>query len=98
MVWVLVGALGIYIAGDLGLSPAQKGLLVAVPAFGGALFRILLGFLADRYGPKKVGMVSLAAVLVPLAWGWLGGTTFHELLAVGLLLGIVAPTVAVAMP
>ena len=98
MVWVLVGALGIYIAGDLGLSPAQKGLAVAVPAFGGALFRILLGFLADRYGPKKVGMVSLAAVLIPLTWGWLGGTTFQGLLGVGLLLGIAGASFAVAMP
>ena len=98
MVWVLVGALGIYIAGDLGLSPAQKGLVVAVPAFGGALFRILLGFLADRYGPKKIGMVSLAVVLIPLTWGWLGGTTFHELLGVGLLLGIAGASFAVAMP
>ncbi len=98
MVWVLVGALGIYIAGDLGLSPAQQGLVVAVPAFGGALFRILLGFLADRYGPKKVGMVSLAAVLIPLTWGWIGGTTFHELLGVGLLLGIAGASFAVAMP
>ena len=98
MVWVLVGSLGIYIAGDLGLSPAQKGIVVAVPAFGGALFRILLGFLSDRYGPKKVGMVSLAAVLIPLTWGWLGGTTFHELLGVGLLLGIAGASFSVAMP
>jgi NNP family nitrate/nitrite transporter-like MFS transporter len=98
LVWVLVGALGIYIAGDLGLSPAQKGLAVAVPAFGGAIFRILLGFLADRFGPKKVGMVSLATVLIPLGWGWLGVTTFHELLGMGLLLGIAGASFAVAMP
>jgi NNP family nitrate/nitrite transporter-like MFS transporter len=31
MVWVLLGALGNYIASDLGLSPAQKGLMTAVP-------------------------------------------------------------------
>ena len=98
LVWVLVGSLGIYIAGDLGLSPAQKGLAVAVPAFGGAIFRILLGFLADRYGPKKVGMVSLETVLIPLNWGWLGVSTFHELLGMGLLLGIAGASFAVAMP
>ena len=98
LVWVLVGALGIFIARDLGLSPAQKGLVVAVPAFGGALFRILLGFLADRFGPKKVGTLSLAAVLAPLAWAWLGVTTFQALLGVGLLLGIAGASFAVAMP
>jgi len=30
MVWVLLGALGAYVASDLGLSPLQKGLMVAV--------------------------------------------------------------------
>lgn len=98
LVWVLIGSLGIYIAGDLGLTPAQKGLAIAVPAFGGAVFRILLGLLADRYGPKKVGMVSLATVLIPLSWGWLGVSTFHELLGMGLLLGIAGASFAVAMP
>ena len=39
--WVLVGALGAYIAVDLGLSPTQKGLMVAVPPLGGAAFRLL---------------------------------------------------------
>lgn len=98
MVWVLVGSLGIYISGDLGLSPAQKGLVVAVPAFGGALFRILLGFLSDRFGPKKVGMVSISLVLLPLAWGWLAGNNFHQLLGLGLGLGIAGGSFAVAMP
>jgi NNP family nitrate/nitrite transporter-like MFS transporter len=31
MPWVLVGALGIYIAGAAHLSPAEKGLVVAIP-------------------------------------------------------------------
>ena len=31
MVWVLLGALGAYVASDLDLTSAQKGLMVAVP-------------------------------------------------------------------
>ncbi len=31
MVWVMLGALGVVIAQDLGLNPSQKGLMVALP-------------------------------------------------------------------
>ena len=43
MVWVLLGALGPFVASDLQLTPTQKGLMVAVPALGGSAFRLLLG-------------------------------------------------------
>jgi MFS transporter, NNP family, nitrate/nitrite transporter len=47
MVWVLIGALGVYIARDFGLTASQKGLLVAIPMLAGSLFRILMGLLTD---------------------------------------------------
>jgi MFS transporter, NNP family, nitrate/nitrite transporter len=47
MVWVLLGALGVYIARDFGLTASQKGLLVAIPILGGSLFRIPMGILAN---------------------------------------------------
>src|SRR5688500_5853979 len=87
MMWVLVGALGAYIASDLGLTPAQKGLIVAVPALGGSVFRLVVGQLADRAGYKRTGLVSMALVLVPLLWGWLGADTLPQVLGVGVLLG-----------
>ena len=37
MVWVVLGPLGVQIASDLGLTPAQKGLMVATPVLSGAL-------------------------------------------------------------
>src|SRR5438128_1976349 len=37
MVWVLLGALGAFVASDLHLSATQKGLMVAVPPLGGAV-------------------------------------------------------------
>ena len=50
MLWVLLGALGILIAEDLRLSPAQQGMLVALPLLSGSLLRIPLGLLSDRWG------------------------------------------------
>ena len=42
MVWVLLGPLGVQIAKDLDLSPAQKGFMVAVPVLSGALAQIIV--------------------------------------------------------
>jgi len=98
MVWVLLGALGVFIAQDLNLTATQKGFMVAVPLLGGAIFRVVVGFLSDRFGPKKTGMGCLMLVMAPLLWGWLGADTFSEVLALGLLLGIAGASFAVAMP
>lgn len=96
--WVLLGALGAYVADDLGLSPTTKGLVVAVPPLGGAAFRLLLGPLSDRVGIKRLGLLTLGLTLVPLAWGALGGTTLLEVLGIGLLLGVAGASFAVALP
>ncbi len=98
MLWVLLGALGIYIAEDLGLSLSQKGLLVAVPILSGALLRVPLGLLSDRVGGKRVGVALLAFLFLPLALGWQAGESLPVLLATGLLLGTAGASFAVALP
>lgn len=98
MVWVLLGPLGTYISEDLGLSPAQKGLLAAVPLLGGSLFRLILGPLADRYGGRRAGAGGLVLTLLPLLLGWLWADSLPKLLLVGLLLGVAGASFAVALP
>ena len=98
LVWVLLGAVGAYVAEDLGLSPAQKGLMVALPPLGGAAFRLVLGSLADRVGMKRTGLVSMGLTFVPLAWGALAAGTYVQVLGIGLLLGIAGASFAVALP
>lgn len=96
--WVLVGALGAYIADDLGLSSTQKGLMVAVPPLGGAAFRLLLGPLSDRVGIKRLGMITLGLTLVPLLWGATLADSYVHVLGVGMLLGVAGASFAVALP
>jgi NNP family nitrate/nitrite transporter-like MFS transporter len=98
MVWVLLGALGAYVASDLGLSPVQKGLMVAVPPLGGAVFRLVLGSLSDRVGVKRLGQLTLVLTLVPLAWAALSGNSYPEVLGIGMLLGVAGASFAVALP
>jgi NNP family nitrate/nitrite transporter-like MFS transporter len=98
MVWVLMGPLGTYIAEDLRLSPAQKGLLTAIPLLGGSLFRLILGPLADRYGGRKVGLAGMLLTLLPLVLGWLWADSLSRLTLVGILLGVAGASFAVALP
>src|SRR5688572_27505478 len=98
MVWVMLGALGAYISEDLGLSASEKGLLVAVPLVSAAVFRVLLGVLGDRFGPKRVGMIQLAFVALPLLYAWLGAGSYGSLLAVGLMLGVAGASFAISLP
>jgi NNP family nitrate/nitrite transporter-like MFS transporter len=98
MVWVLLGALGIFIAQDFGLSASQKGILVALPLLAGALLRIPMGIAADHYGPKRTGMVGLLLTTVPLLMGWLGAASLSQLWLIGVFLGIAGASFAVALP
>lgn len=81
-----------------GLTAGEKGLMIAVPLLGSAFFRLLFGFLSDRFGSKRVGIASLIATLAPLLWGWLFAKTFTDMLMVGALLGIAGASFAVALP
>ena len=98
MTWVLIGALGVFIAQDFGLTATQKGFLVGVPLLGGSLFRIGIGILSDRYGPRRTGFVSMLLAAVPLVWAWQAGVSFAQMIGVGLLLGVAGASFAVSLP
>jgi NNP family nitrate/nitrite transporter-like MFS transporter len=98
MLWVLLGALGVFIAEGLGLGPSQKALVVAIPILSGSLLRVPLGLLSDRFGGKRVGTIMLACLYGPLTLGWLAGDTLTDLVAIGALLGVAGASFAVALP
>jgi NNP family nitrate/nitrite transporter-like MFS transporter len=99
MVWVLLGPLGVAIAKDFGLTPAQKGLMVAVPVLSGALLRLVAGVMVDHIGPKRTGLIGQVIVLAGLAIAWLLGVgDYSQVLALGVLLGVAGASFAVALP
>ncbi len=98
MVWTILGALGIYISQSLHLQPGTMGVVVGTPLVAAAVTRVLMGILADRFGPKRVGAVSMLLAVTPLIWGWAGAHDLAELLGVGLLLGIAGGSFAVSVP
>src|SRR5436305_14556554 len=76
MVWVILGPLGPFIGESLKLSATQKGLLTAVPLLGGSFFRPILGWMTERIGGRRTGLIGLAMSLVPLFIGWQFATEF----------------------
>jgi NNP family nitrate/nitrite transporter-like MFS transporter len=99
MVWVMLGPLGVQIAADLGLSPAQKGLMVATPVLAGALLRIVMGVLVDHLKPKRAGLIGQVIVIGALATAWIMGVhTFQQVLLLGVFLGMAGASFAVALP
>lgn len=99
MVWVILGPLAVQISKDIGLTPAQKGLMVATPLLAGALLRIVMGVLVDHLKPKKAGLIGQLVVIAGLVWAWLGDLhSYQSLLTLGMLLGMAGAAFAVALP
>ena len=99
MVWVLLGPLAPSISKTLGLTPAEKGLMVAVPTLMGAVLRVVNGLLVDRIGPKLSGAISQVIVIVGLFTAWLVGVnSFAGTLALGVILGFAGASFAIALP
>ncbi|TWB46014.1 nitrate/nitrite transporter [Nitrospirillum pindoramense] len=99
MAWVILGPLGVLIAKDLGLSPAQKGLMVAVPVLAGAFFRVINGILVDHLGPKRTGLLAQVVVIAGLIAVWYFGVhSFNATLLTGTILGVAGASFAVALP
>ena len=99
MVWVVLGPLGVQIANDLALSPAQKGLMVATPVLAGALLRIVMGILVDHLKPKMAGAIGQVVVIAALMFAWIAGVkSYEQVLLLGIFLGVAGASFAVALP
>ncbi len=98
MVWVILGPLGPFIGEAYKLSAAQKGLLTAVPLLGGSFFRPILGWMTERYGGRKTGLIGLSVTLLPLLLAWQFAHSFPAFLGLGLLLGVAGASFAAALP
>jgi NNP family nitrate/nitrite transporter-like MFS transporter len=98
MIWVMLGPLGPFIGQALHLSATQKGLLTAIPPLGGAFFRPVLGWMTERFGGRRTGLIGLAVTLLPLFIGSRLATTFGHFLILGVLLGVAGASFAAALP
>lgn len=96
-IWVLNGAMAPFIAGDLGLSDAQKGFMVSVPIISGSLIRFPLGLLGQYIGRKWAAMIEMGTIIAALAYGSLFVDSYGEVLFMGVLLGIAGASFGIAL-
>ena len=96
-IWVLNGAMAPFISETFKLSAAQKGLMLSIPIFAGALMRFPLGLLAQYIGRKNATLVEMGLIAVALLFGFFFVHTFNDLLAMGVLLGIAGASFGVAL-
>jgi len=96
-VWVLNGAMGPFISDQFHLTAAQIGLMVSVPTLAGAFMRFPLGVLSQYIGRKNAAIVEMSAIVIALVYGYLYVNTFHQILAMGVLLGIAGASFGVAL-
>ena len=96
-VWVLNGAMGPFITQSFHLSPAQTGLMIATPTMAGALMRFPLGVVSQYIGRKNAAIVEMSAIVIALLYGFFFVHTFHDVLAMGVLLGMAGASFGVAL-
>src|SRR5262249_39126409 len=91
--WGLVSAFATTFRADLHLSGQQTALLVAVPVLLGALARLPVGLLTDRYGGRVVFPVLLLVVAMP-AWITPSATSYGQLVTYAFFLGLAGASFA----
>ncbi len=96
-IWVLNGAMAPFISETFSLTPAQKGLMLSIPIFAGALMRFPLGVLAQYIGRKRATLVEMGLIAVAMLFGFFAVKSFNDLLAMGVLLGIAGASFGVAL-
>lgn len=96
-VWVLNGAMGPFISEQFHLTQGQIGLMVSIPTLAGAFMRFPLGVLAQYIGRKNAAIVEMSAIVLALLYGFLFVKNYHDVLAMGVLLGIAGASFGVAL-
>lgn len=98
--WTMIGPLANYYTQNYGLTEGQRSLLIATPVIVGALARIPVGALTDRFGGRIMFtiMLTLTGTMV-LVTGLVGQTgNFSLLLLAAFFLGIGGSIFAVGIP
>src|SRR5689334_16587899 len=96
-VWMMFAIIGIPIRQKLGLSDTQFGLLAATPVLSGALLRLPMGLLTDRYGGRIVFFLLLCGAGLPV-YLVAHASAYWQFLALGLVLGAVGSSFSVGTP
>ena len=99
-IWLLLGALGPFIAESFGLSGAQKGFMVAIPVIAAAIFRLNFGHMFQYIDGKYIALMGIVLSFIPHVYMLLTGyrVSYDDLLWMGVFLGVAGASFAIALP
>lgn len=86
-VWTLYSVIGIELKEVLELSITELGILFSAPIFTGAILRLPVGILCEKYSPKALFVLQML-LLVPPLYFLSSISTFSGYLVIGLVIGI----------
>lgn len=87
MVWVILSSLMPFIKEEIKLTPSQLAWVTAIPILFGSIMRIPVGYWTNRYGARKLFMISFVLLLAPVFWVS-QADSFIDLIIGGFFLGI----------
>lgn len=96
MIWMMFAVLGIPIKEMLGLNETQFGLLAATPVLTGALSRLPLGLLGDRFGGRPVLFFLMLSTVIPIYLISMA-TQYWQFLVLGLFVGLAGGSFSVGI-
>ncbi|MBX3195860.1 MAG: NarK/NasA family nitrate transporter [Microbacteriaceae bacterium] len=98
--WMAISPLQAIYANEMGLDQGQISLMLATPVLVGALGRIVVGALTDRFGGRRVFTLILLGSMPAVLLVALAGSirSFPLLLVAGFLLGIAGTIFAAGIP
>ncbi|WP_157009258.1 MFS transporter [Agromyces laixinhei] len=98
--WMAIAPLQQTYATEMGLDEGQISLILAMPVLVGALGRIPVGALTDRFGGRRMFTFVLLASVPPLLLVALAGVlkSFPLLMVAGFVLGVAGTIFAVGVP
>jgi NNP family nitrate/nitrite transporter-like MFS transporter len=94
--WGLVSAFAVRFRERFSLSATETAFLVAVPVLLGALARLPMGILADRFGGRAVFAALMVVVAAPVAMVP-SAASFQQLLVIAFLLGLAGSSFAIGV-
>ena len=71
--------------------------MIATPTMAGALMRFPLGVVSQYIGRKNAAIVEMSAIVIALMYGFFFVHTFHNVIAMGVLLGMAGASFGVAL-
>lgn len=96
-VWSLISPLASQFQKTLGLSDTQISVLLAVPVILGALVRIPMGILTDRFGGRKVFTALIVFSILPVVF--MGFANSYAMMLIGgFFLGMAGSSFAIGVP